>query len=606
MAEVALPLLVLGGLYIHSNKKDNTKKKESYTNMGVNNSNNLPNTNVKNENFPILKPIEHDSKNYIREYINPNQTTDKFFDGKSHLSHINVENINYRNSVMNNEINSMSGNKINNKDFKHNNMVPFFGSKITGPRMDSNYSESILDSHQGSGSQQIKKVEQAPLFKPEDNVQHNHGMPNNSEFLLSRQIPSNKIANVLPWEQEKVAPGLGLGYTTEGAGGFNSGMLDRTTWKPPTVDELRVKTNPKISYDLNGHQGPAESKINNLPVIGTVEKYRPNTDYALGPERWFTTANVLGQSQIPETILPDNNRLNTTNEYYGVGGNAGDSKASYYKGNYEQSSRPELSPNDFNHASAQGQGSANIYDYGMKGYNISNNNRNSNCQPDNSSAGGINGTFRAIMAPIVDALRPSKKENVIGNSNQTGNVTALVPNLPITNPNNSVKTTIKETTVDKIGLNHLNVSHISVPEGGYQNSQFEIKDQERNFGDSSSMGYVNGPQGQMNTVAWNNQSNNVNKTYENWPMPGGTQIFNGSENIQFSKNDKDRVNNRLPSSDNIIQKNDLLNRSIPSLDTYGKINLPQQYNNEVNEDRINPDILSAFKTNPYAQSLQSY
>ena len=51
------------------------------------------------------------------------------------------------------------------------------------------------------------------------------------------------MANVLPWEQQKVAPGLGLGYTTEGAGGFNSGMLDRKAWAPPTVDELRVKTN---------------------------------------------------------------------------------------------------------------------------------------------------------------------------------------------------------------------------------------------------------------------------------------------------------------------------------------------------------------------------
>ena len=604
MAEVALPLLVLGGLYIHSNKKD-SKKKESYTNMQVKDINNLPNTSVKNENFPNLKEIEPDSKNYIREYINPNQTTDKFFDGKSYLSHVNNENISNRNTV-NNEINSMAGNKINSKDFKHTNMVPFFGSKITGARIDSKHSESILDNRQGSGSQQIKKVEQAPLFKPEDNVQHNYGMPNNSEFLLSRQIPSTKIANVLPWEQEKVAPGLGLGYTTEGAGGYNSGMLDRSSWKPQTVDELRVKTNPKISYDLNGHQGPAESKINNLPVIGTVEKYRQNTDYELGPERWFTTANVLAPTQIPETILPDTNRLNTSNEYYGVGGNAGDSKASYYKGNYEQCSRPELSPNDFNHASAVGQGSANAFDYGIKGYNISQNNRNSNCQPDNSSVGGINGTFKAIMAPIVDALRPSKKENVIKNSNKTGNVTSLVPNLPITNPNNSVKTTIKETTVDKIGLNYLNVSHISVPEGGYQNSQLEVKDQQRNQGDSSSMGYVNGPNGQMNTVAWNNQHNNVNKTYESWPMPGGTQIFNGSENIQFSKNDKDRLNNRLPSNDNIIQKNDLLNRSIPSLDTYGKINLPQQYSNELNEDRINPDILSAFKTNPYAQSLQSY
>ena len=34
--------------------------------------------------------------------------------------------------------------------------------------------------------------------------------------------------------------------------------------------------------------------------------------------------------------------------------------------------------------------------------------------------------------------------------------------------------------------------------------------------------------------------------------------------------------------------------------------MPQQYDLEVNTNRINPDILSAFKSNPYAQSLHSY
>ena len=54
--------------------------------------------------------------------------------------------------------------------------------------------------------------------------------------MQSRQIPSTKIANVLPWEQQKVAPGLGLGFTTEGAGGFNAGTLDRQEWLDRNVD----------------------------------------------------------------------------------------------------------------------------------------------------------------------------------------------------------------------------------------------------------------------------------------------------------------------------------------------------------------------------------
>ena len=612
MAEIALPLLALGGFYIFSNKNANHNKnanakekfvnaKENFVNMGSRqNQQQLPNTHVPSENYPKITSVDSTSKNYVRQYLNPNQTTDKFFDGKSNLLNSNTNH--------NKNINSLSGNQIDNKDFKHNNMVPFFGSKVKGPLIDTDHSQSILDNHQGAGSQGIKKVEQAPLFKPEDNVQWSHGAPNQSEFMLSRELPSTKIANVLPWEQEKVAPGLGLGYTTQGSGGFNSGMLDRPAWAPPTVDELRVKTNPKVTYGLYGHEGPADGKIKKSEVIGTVEKNRQNTDYTVGPDRWFTTTGgALGQTQIPQTILNDNNRLTTTNEYYGASGNDGDSKSSYYKGQYETSTRPELSSDNLTPATAMGQGGATDNDYGVKGYNLLNNNRQTTCNEYNSGVvGGINGAFKAMMAPIVDAIRPSRKENVIGNANQTGNVTALVPNLPITNPGNSVKTTIKETMVDKIGLNYLNVSHLSVPDGGYKNAQIQVKDQERNNGDSSTTGFIGGHDGQMNVSAWDNQRNNVNKTHESWPMPGGTQIFNGSENMQFAKKDDDRVNGRLQTNDCFIQQPRSMADTVPSLDSYGKINMPEQYNQEVNSNRMNPDILTAFKNNPYAQSLNSY
>ena len=228
MAEIALPLIGLGALYVISNNK-----KENFVNMGANpNERHLPNTHVPNPNFPIREqPINVKNSNYVRQYQNPNQTTDRFFETGNNSA--NQDDI---------HINSLSGNKVSKENFSHNNMVPFFGSKVRGPQIDSNHSETILDHRQGAGSHQIKRVEQAPLFKPEDNVQFTHGMPSHTDFLQSRQMPSTMISNVVPWKQEKVAPGLGLGFTTEGSNGFNSGMMDRNAWKPPTVDELRVKT----------------------------------------------------------------------------------------------------------------------------------------------------------------------------------------------------------------------------------------------------------------------------------------------------------------------------------------------------------------------------
>jgi len=34
--------------------------------------------------------------------------------------------------------------------------------------------------------------------------------------------------------------------------------------------------------------------------------------------------------------------------------------------------------------------------------------------------------------------------------------------------------------------------------------------------------------------------------------------------------------------------------------------MPQQYKEDVNLERIDPNILQAFKSNPYAKSLNSY
>ena len=41
----------------------------------------------------------------------------------------------------------------------------------------------------------------------------------------------------------------------------------------------------------------------------------------------------------------------------------------------------------------------------------------------------------------------------------------------------------------------------------------------------------------------------------------------------------------------------------PSKETYGKVNVPQYYNECIGCDRINSDILSAFRSNPYTHSL---
>ncbi len=605
MAEVAIPLIALGGLYIFSNQKD---KKEEYSNMGLKAK--LPNTSIPNKNYPVdNQPIDTSSKNYTREFYNANQSTDKFFKNDVSEKYISKE-------TADKTFKSINGECFKAKDFVHQNMVPFFGSKITQPtanRMEeAQQGEGILDYMQGNGSQINRKVEMAPFFKPQDNVQFTSGIPTHTDFYQSRVMPSQRIANVLPWQQEKVAPGLGLGYTTDGAGGFNSGMTDRSAWLPPTVDDLRSKSNPKVSYNLDGHEGPLINNVKNMGTIGNTEKHRPDTDFEMGPQRWLTTTGASkGQASIPEHMMKNVNDCQT--EYYGSG-TRGDHTGVYTIPMHEESTRKQsCASENITPASALNQAPGFTNNYGRDGYNLLNNNRNNNCKSKNNAAlVGVGSAVKGMFAPIMDILKPTRKEDVIYNANQLGNVQSAVPKLPVTNPQEPLKTTNKEMTAGKIGLNYLNVSHMSGNhEGAYQVTESYSKPQQRNYGDSSTHGNIGNTAStneQMNRMAWSNQYNNINKTYENWPNPGGTQVFGANVNMTIDRRDEDRVNNRLTSQDfiNIVDRPQDLSVSIPSANTFGKVNMPQQYNEQINCDRINPDILQAFKSNPYTQSLKSF
>ena len=76
--------------------------------------------------------------------------------------------------------------------------------------------------------------------------------------------------------------------------------------------------------------------------------------------------------------------------------------------------------------------------------------------------------------------------------------------------------------------------------------------------------------------------------------------------MNINRRDNDRVNNRLTADDFIRNAPADLSVGIPSAETFGKINMPQQYDQNVNVQRINGDLLQAFKSNPYTQSLQSF
>lgn len=528
-------------------------------------------------------PVEENDINSVNKYDGETQAVDKYYNQE----YFEQQSREYPHE---NNIKLMSDQYVNPSEFKHNNMVPYFGSKVKGTDTDK-YTSTILDNLNGSGSQMVTKQESAPLFKPSDNVHWANGTPNTSDFIQSRQNSSLLLNNVTPFQKQSVAPGLNLGYTTEGSNGFNSGMEARNTWMPKTVDELRTVSNPKLSYNLEGHQGPAQSNVKNLGKQGKIEKYRPDTDFENGPERYFTTVGEQ-KAQTARGIYNDkeNNRATTSVSYQGIADSS--VNTSYAPVNYESLAKNEhLYGEMFGGAGSLAQ-PASKNDYGNNSFKVRPNNRVTTNQPN--EFGGVSGVVNAVTAPFMDALRHTRKEDIIGNNRTLGNVQQPMTGEYV-NPVDVPKTTIKEMTVGKG-----NQLYIQGPtSGGYKVSKQQTYTNQR---DTTNQNILNGGSAnygnKQEDLYFKNQRNNVNKVQRDYTPSGTHATFNNNVNMQIDSERGTLETNRVSQP--------MMASSGPNLGTHGKISVPQQYNNDINDERINPDLLDAFKQNPYTHTLHSF
>ena len=605
MVELAVPLIALGSMYVISQQKDDKKRKsdmEGYTNM-TQIQNALPGINPPKPpvNFPLTESVT--MANNPSAYNNPNQHTDKYYNPKNYALQEQRNNKNYGVGGSTQTTYSLTGAPIDKNNFKHQNMAPFFGGKIRGATADTNITESVLDNMQGQGSQFFAKREQAPMFKPQDGYQYANGAPNMSDFMQSRVNPSMRMANVKPWEEQRIAPGLNKGFTNDGSAGFNSGMEARDLWLDKTVDQLRVDTNPKTTFELKGHEGPGTYFIKNAPTMqtqGKVEKHLPDKYFASGPERWMTTTGIeKAQTARGIELLHDVNRIDTTAEYYGA--RANQSEGAYVNGEYMPVKRPVLPTKDHGSLSSIGTGNATTGDYGIQSYSNLHNNRSST--RNNTNIGPVGGFIKAIVSPVMDFLRPTRKEDVVDNMRSSGNAGTTVSNGTIFNPADRTKTTIREMTEAELDCNHMNIQHQSA--NAYLVSQQQPVAVQRDTTSVAHSGIAgsNGFSATKSYEAEYKQRNNVNKTQENRPNQGGTQMFNQNENISIHRRDADRNNNRwwVPSSGPTAG---FTARS--STENIDRVKVSESYDKQINTDRISPDILNAFKSNPYTQSLSSW
>jgi hypothetical protein len=602
--ELAIPLIALGGMYVISNKNNDTSKniynegqtnkkvtgQESFNNMGKK-TNYLPNTNIAPQNYPIMNNPE--LIDTVQEYPNPNSATNKYFNQNQYEQRERAGK-SVGDTIQ--QVYSLTGDYMNSSQFKHNNMVPFNGGKPHGQIYNNNNAETILDNYAGTGSQIIKKIEQAPLFKPQENIQWTNGAPNMSDFYQSRVNPGIKNNMVKPFESVQVGPGLDKGYSTNGSGGFNSGMEARDLWLPKTVDELRVATNPKEEFSLANHQGPAQASITNVGILGKVEKYRPDTFFINSQDRWLTTTGAeKAQRVVADEVLKVSHRNETTTQLTGTP-NAVLKTASYVPKNHEASKRIQLDAHHVGHSNAAGTGSHIDGEEFLKSHTNYTNSRSVNLQPQTFGS-GFSSAIGAVIAPLMDVFKPARKEEYVCNMRIYGNTIGEVPGNYVVTPGDMPNTTVKETTLYQpngyVG-NQLN--------GGYEVAdQQPITNQRDTTGELCQMNPIGSKYGSRNYEADYRQTNNEakEKSVVGRTNAGNMSTFNSQMNVSHSKLDSDRDNNRMWAPSAVIP-------SGPSVRTYGKAHMPSLSDQcKTGCDRLDSSLLDAYRKNPYTFSLSS-
>lgn len=487
----------------------------------------------------------------------------------------------------------LSGDYLDSESFKHVNMVPFNGGKVKGGTYDMNIAETLLDNMAGTGSQVIKKVEQAPLFKPEANMNWTNGAPNRSDFYQSRVMPGSRNNNIKPFESEQVGPGLNKGYTNEGSGGFNSGMESRDQWLPKTVDELRVSTNPKLEYNLNNLEGPSYSNVKNPGLIGRVEKHTPDTFFVNGQDRWLTTTgSEKGEALRPVQEMGIIRRNDIKTDYSGPAA-ATEVGVGRAPTTFARSKRQKTETTDVVGCSASNRAPGIDGDKRVKSFTNYNNNRSTTNNPETIRS-GFSGAIGAVIAPFMDVLKPSRKEEVGCNVRIYGNHSSAVESNYVLNPNDITPTTMKETTMYSPTFNVNNQSSQQ-----YVDTHTSLEATQRDSSNYESYGNVgNNMAGDMDYGSAYRQHNNdiKSQTIHNRTNVGGTQIFNQEMNVSISKQDTNAMDCRTGAAMSIVPQ--------PiSKEYYGKVGPRVELNSGIEVQRNTSDILDAFRANPYTHSL---
>lgn len=601
MIELYLAVLLFGvGTYL------NTAKKES------------------KENFSV-KPVSfrgYSSSLDAQQQVQINPPEPKKENNNNNKKNNNTNN---NQEVKTDIISPLTGNVMSKDDFMTNSdgfkMMPYISKNAT-QNMNPDAHSQRLALHTGRDPYAVKrKCEVKPLFAPTPEITNVHGQKNWSHKIQDRYIESKIRNNELPFEQFQVGrPGLN--------GNDQMGFQDLVTQEAKqasykTIDDLRVKNKAQVSYNPPVVSGKGINA--NRPMDENVSKNR-NTSKgeAMNHDELGGRARVSGQAAREVFVAPDKGKKNSRQEF----GFAGPTS--------------HVRPKKI--AITQESKRNHLKNYGLR--NV-----------------GLNSRERQ-MAKFADKARDTKKQNMVGNPRPEGNMNpAIPPKQTAYDPNDIARTTLKEQTIQndylaivktlekpkvydydtkpKITIrNTLSEVDTNVNLNGHNKPKSQlldeakvtVKEQTENNTYSSNVKYTKDGGYMIDPAEAPYTNKQFLSDHEYTGIAGNKDklpsAYSSAYNASLNRNKEIIAQGRKPMGSNVKlaaggdMENIAHKKQSHGVDT-SRYEITQLFtvppekegkvlsrprvtlSEEEIRQRINPDILSAFKNNPFTQSLQS-
>ena len=434
MIQLYLALGLLGFLYYKKKDKENDtdnplnstpKIKEEFKSIPKKIS------NQKNEtiNYNVVSGGNKFNKTQIIRPTNQESFIDKQFGNSSALN-------SHYNNTKENFLKDSRG--IRPADIvKNDNKDPNLGRLLSRENR-------MFQSLTGMNDFRVKKTESRPFFKPVKNLTHIHSSPNINELEKDRMNKTRSRKGELPFEKIQVGPGLGANFGNKPVGGFHQVEIQDII-QPKNIDQLRAKNNQRVSYKGVVIKGKGINKRTNL---GKIDKRRPDKFYENSEDRYFrTTGSVLKDKQRLNFDVDEKQTKRTVSRSF-TGIAKSDTNRHKVNPDVKDSTKNNYITTGIRnlHSKQTWSSVEKISDYGKHTFIAYANERDVTQQRTYKS--NFNTLVKAIISPLLDTFKKTKKENVEGNIRPEGNLGMSVPKKQtVYDPNDIARTTIKETTI---------------------------------------------------------------------------------------------------------------------------------------------------------------